>query len=110
MKLNELTIRTKFSIPLIAISLFTILISILSMNNGKRLSADAHLLSTTFMTAINVGLNADRDLYQALTASQNYVTKKVIGLENTAEDRQSFDENAQQALERMHQVLDLLKD
>lgn len=110
MKLNELTIRTKFSIPLIAISLFTILISILSMNNGKRLSADAHLLSTTFMTAINVGLNADRDLYQALTASQNYVTKKVIGLENTAEDRQSFDENAQQALDRMHQVLDLLKD
>jgi len=110
MKLNELTIRTKFSIPLIAISIFTILISILSMNNGKRLSADAHLLSTTFMTAINVGLNADRDLYQALTASQNYVTKKVIGLENTAEDRQSFDENAQQALDRMHQVLDLLKD
>ena len=110
MKLNELTIRTKFSIPLIAISLFTILISILSMNNGKRLSADAHLLSTTFMTAINVGLNADRDLYQALTASQNYVTKKVIGLENTAEDRQSFDENAQQALDRMNQVLDLLKD
>ncbi|MBY0416495.1 MAG: methyl-accepting chemotaxis protein [Pararheinheimera sp.] len=110
MKLNELTIRTKFSIPLIAISLFTILISILSMNNGKRLSADAHLLSTTFMTAINVGLNADRDLYQALTASQNYVTKKVIGLENTAEERQSFDENAQQALDRMHQVLDLLKD
>lgn len=110
LKLNELTIRTKFSIPLIAISVFTILISILSINNGKRLSADAHLLSTTFMTAINVGLNADRDLYQALTASQNYVTKKVIGLDNTAEDRQSFDENAQQALDRMNQVLDLLKD
>jgi len=110
MKLNELTIRTKFSIPLIVISVFTILISVLSMNNGKRLSADAHLLSTTFMTAINVGLNADRDLYQALAASQNYVTKKIIGLDNTAEERQAFDENAQQAWDRMHQVLDLLKD
>jgi methyl-accepting chemotaxis protein len=110
MKLNHLTIRTKFSIPLIAITLFTILISVLSMNNGKRLSADAHLLSTTFMTAINVGLNADRDLYQALTASQNYVTKKVIGLTNTEEDRQAFEENAQQALDRMNQVLELLKD
>ncbi|RVT45999.1 methyl-accepting chemotaxis protein [Rheinheimera sediminis] len=110
MNLNEFTIRTKFSAPLIAITLFTILISVLSMNNGKRLSADAHLISTTFMTAINVGLNADRDLYQALTASQNYVTKKIVGLTDTAKERQSFDENAKQALDRMNQVLELLKE
>jgi len=78
------------------------------MNNGKRLSSDAHLISTTFMTAINVGLNADRDLYQALAASQNYVMKKIIVLGKTQEEYEAFEENAKQALERMNQVLELL--
>lgn len=108
MKLNDVNIRVKFAIPLIVISLFTVFISILSMNNGKRLSSDAHLISTTFMTAINVGLNADRDLYQALAASQNYVMKKIIVLGKTQEEYEAFEENAKQALERMNQVLELL--
>ncbi|GAA0366310.1 methyl-accepting chemotaxis protein [Bowmanella denitrificans] len=109
-ELNNLTIRTKFSLPLLLISVLVIVVSILSMNNGKRLSADAHLLSSTFMNAIDIGLNADRDLYQALTASQNYVTKKYLGLANFQKERDEFDENAQQALDRMNQVRALVAD
>ncbi|GAB3037037.1 methyl-accepting chemotaxis protein [Bowmanella dokdonensis] len=109
MTLNDLTIRTKFSIPLLAVSILVVLVSILSMNNGKRLSADAHLLSTTFISAIDTGLNADRDLYQALTASQNYVTKKSLGLGQTAQDQKDFNENAQQALDRMNRVRALME-
>ena len=107
---NNLTIRVKFSIPLLIIGLLAILVSVLSINSARRLSNDANLLSSTFMNAIDTGLNADRDLYQALTASQSYVTKRHLQLPGAEQDRKDFQENAQQAQERMNQVRAMVKD
>lgn len=110
MRLNELTIRTKFSIPLIIIVVMTVAIAVVSILNAKRLSSDAQELATTFLSAVDAGLNADRDLYQALTASQSYVQHRLLGQSGGDKYRQDFDENAQQALDRMALVLSLLKD
>ncbi|MBT1062937.1 methyl-accepting chemotaxis protein [Bowmanella sp. Y26] len=107
---NNLTIRVKFSIPLLIVGLLAVLVSVLSINSARSLSSDANLLSSTFMNAIDTGLNADRDLYQALTASQSYVTKRHLQLPGAEQDRKDFEENAKQALDRMNQVRSLVKD
>ncbi|WP_231730943.1 methyl-accepting chemotaxis protein [Lacimicrobium alkaliphilum] len=108
--LNNLTIRSKFSIPLLVISTLTIIISLLSITNSDRMSKDMERLSTTFIDAIDTGLNADRDLYQALSASQNYVAKKAQNLSGSEQDKADFEENAQQAIDRLNQVRVLVKD
>lgn len=110
MHLNELTIRTKFSIPLVVIVIMTVVIATVSIINAKRLSSDAQNLATTFLAAVDAGLNADRDLYQALTASQSYVQRGLLGESGGEKYRQDFDENAKQALDRMALVMSLLKD
>ncbi|QYK06058.1 methyl-accepting chemotaxis protein [Shewanella zhangzhouensis] len=110
MNLNELTIRAKFSIPLVVIVVMTVAIAVVSILNAKRLSSDAKNVATTFLSAVDAGLNADRDLYQALTASQNYVQYRLLGQSGGDKYRQDFDENAKQALDRMALVMSLLKE
>jgi methyl-accepting chemotaxis protein len=108
--INDLSIRYKFAIPLLSITLMLIIISFLSLWSNTKLSQNVERLSTTFVNAIEAALNADRDLYQALTASQNYLLKKNNGKSGAAEDLASFNENAKQALDRMNQARALLKD
>ncbi|MBC3764435.1 methyl-accepting chemotaxis protein [Neptunicella marina] len=110
MNFNNLSIRSKFSIPLIAISVLTLIVSVLSITSSSMLASDTKKLSDVFIYAIDTGLNADRDLYQALTASQAYVTKRSLGASDYAQDRDSFDENAKQALDRMRAVENAVKD
>ncbi|WP_218311135.1 hypothetical protein [Alteromonas antoniana] len=96
---SQLTIRTKFAIPLVFVSLLVIVVSILSITGGARLSKDAHELSTTFIDSVNLTLNADRDLYQSLTAIQSLVINNASqsGSSNNAQLLADFRENAQQA-------------
>jgi len=61
------------------------------------------------MPAEGVVLNADRDLYQALTAQQEYLMVQGKG-ENAAGFRKDFDENVQQAKERMDKFIQLMGD
>jgi methyl-accepting chemotaxis protein len=72
--INDLSIRYKFAIPLLSVTLMLILISFLSLWSNTKLSHNVERLSDTFVNAIEAALNADRDLYQALTASQDYLT------------------------------------
>lgn len=110
MTTNDLSIRYKFAIPLLAITLMLILISILSIVSNSKLTNNADKLSNTFLEAISTALNADRDLYQALTASQNYLLKASLGNQRSQEELESFNENAVQALDRMNRARALLKD
>ncbi|MFC3093821.1 hypothetical protein DRW07_10105 [Alteromonas sediminis] len=71
--LSQLSIRGKFAIPLVIITLMVIIISVLSISSSQRLSDEASQLSEIFVSGIDLSLNADRDLYQALTASQSFV-------------------------------------
>ena len=108
--LNDLSIRAKFAIPLLSITLMLILISLLSLWSNNKLTDNVDRLSDTFLNSIEDALNADRDLYQALTASQNYLLKVSHGNQDTSAEIDSFNENAKQALERMNSARALLKD
>lgn len=87
-----------------------ILISGLSLWSNSQLTNNVDRLSGTFLNSIEDALNADRDLYQALTVSQNYLLKVSLGIQDTRAERDSFEENAKQALDRMNSARALLKD
>lgn len=110
MTINDLSIRSKFAIPLLSITLMLILISVLSLWSNSKLTDNVDRLSDTFLNSIEDALNADRDLYQALTASQNYLLKVSLGNQDTSDEVESFSENAKQALDRMNTARALLKD
>lgn len=109
MTINDLSIRYKFAIPLFAITFMLILITVLSIWTNNKLTNNVERLSGTFMNAIEAVLNADRDLYQALTASQNYLLKLEHGNNNAQVEVDSFNENAKQALDRMNLARQLLQ-
>jgi methyl-accepting chemotaxis protein len=108
--INDLSIRYKFAIPLLSITLMLILISIMSLWNNSKLTSNVERLSNTFLNSIDAVLNADRDLYQALTASQNYLLNLSHGKKGASEDLKSFNDNAKQALDRMNKARTMLKD
>lgn len=110
MTLNDLSIRAKFAIPLLSITLMLILISLLSLWSNNKLTDNVERLSDTFLNSIEDTLNADRDLYQALTASQNYLLKASQRNQDTSDEVESFNENAKQALDRMNSARALLKN
>lgn len=58
-------------------------------------------LGDKFLPAVSLVLNADRDLYQARLAQLEYLTAENPGAQQAA--RAVFDENNQQALDRMQQ-------
>lgn len=108
MKLENLSVRLKIAIPLIFVALLTIGFGVFNTLGIKKLASDSQVLESVFIEAINLTLNADRDLYQALTASQNYLLNTEANAQDRAGFESSFNENAKQALDRMHQVRDLV--
>ncbi|MEP1445609.1 MAG: methyl-accepting chemotaxis protein [Paraglaciecola sp.] len=110
MSINDFSIRAKFAIPLLSITLMLILISILSLWSNNKMTDNVDRLSDTFLNSIEAALNADRDLYQALTASQNYLLKVSLGNQDTRIEIDNFNENAKQALDRMNSARALLRD
>jgi methyl-accepting chemotaxis protein len=108
-KINDLSIRFKFAIPLFAITIMLILISIISLWSNSKLNQQIEDLSNSFLNAVDLTLNADRDLYQALTASQNYLLTKNRDRQSTSDDLTSFNENAKQALDRMNKARGIMK-
>jgi methyl-accepting chemotaxis protein len=77
-----------------------------------KLTEDSNDIANVYLEGINLTLNADRDLYQALTASQNYLmaTERNLPDEDKAKFLSSFEENVQQAFDRMKKTLELTKD
>ena len=106
--LNNLSIQQKLAIPTLIVAIIVVLSAAYSVRVSSVMTADFEETSNVFLHAIEKGLNADRDLYQALTASQDYIYKRQQG-EDVSEELASFNENAQQALDRMHQTLELMK-
>ncbi len=110
MLLENLSIRVKIALPLIFVAVLTIGFGIFNTLGINKLAGHSQVLESVFIEAINLTLNADRDLYQALTASQNYLLFSEASAKDLAEFEASFEENAKQAMDRMHQVRDLIVD
>jgi len=104
--LNKLSIQQKLAIPTLIVAVLVVVSSLNSVRVSSDLTNQFSETSDVFLHAISKGLNADRDLYQALTASQDYILKRQQGKDVSA-DMESFNENAQQALDRMKSLLEL---
>ncbi|AWB67944.1 methyl-accepting chemotaxis protein [Saccharobesus litoralis] len=104
--MNNLSIRIKYSVPLFIVAVALLVIMIANMMLTKNLEENADVFPTGFMPAINVVLNADRDLYQARVAEIQYVYSK----QNQAQFRQEFEENAKQAKDRFNEYRQLMQN
>ncbi len=108
MSLKNLTIQKKLAIPTVAIALLVILGNMYAIINSQKLARDSRELQNVFINAIDLGLNADRDLYQALTASNELIDGYLLNENNTQSAKDSFYDNAQQAFDRMESMRGLL--
>lgn len=100
--LKNLSIRIKFALPLVFILALLLLVGIGSIIVSNTLAKNVSNLNDHHLKLLDTTLNADRDLYQALTASQNYIYSS--NADKKAEYLASFQENAEQALDRMNIV------
>ncbi|MCF2949469.1 methyl-accepting chemotaxis protein [Paraglaciecola aquimarina] len=98
--MKDLSIAIKYSIPTMVLALALVIIVIANAILNSSMEKRADTFPKDFMQAINVVLNADRDLYQARVAEIRIVYDDNGQLEQLKTD---FDENAQQAKDRFNQ-------
>ena len=104
-----MSIRVKAAFGLVLLTLFIIVIGWLNYLALAKLQGNTDLYAETLMPAQGVVLNADRDLYQALIAQQEFLLVQGKG-DKAAGFRKDFDENVQQAKERMEKFIQHMTD
>lgn len=104
--LKMLTIRAQIGLALLLLTLFLLCVSVLNYMAVRSLDSSINLFASRLMVAQSAVINADRDLYQALKGQQDAIIFKREVLDDA---KASFDENAQQAYDRMHKYLKLLE-
>lgn len=104
-----MSIRVKAAFGLVLLTLFIIVIGWLNYLALAKLQGNTDLYAETLMPAQGVVLNADRDLYQALIAQQEFLLVQGKG-DKAAGFRKDFDENVQQAKERMEKFIQHMAD
>lgn len=104
--MNLNTIKTKYTAGFIAIAAVMAISGIFSFNLIRSLSASSVEFSQKFNPAISAVLNADRDLYQAREAELD----ALLAPERVSEVLPRYEENAQQAYDRMYVYRDFLVD
>lgn len=104
MLLNSMSIRIKAAFGLVLLTLFILIIGTLNYIALDRLQSNTDTFAAVLMPAQGAVLNADRDLYQALSAQQQFLLVQGKG-DKAASYKQDFSENAQQAWDRMQKFL-----
>lgn len=105
--ISKLGLKTKIVLPFALTALAIIGLSIMNLVTTQGLVNDTDRLTENYQPAVSAALNADRDLYQAYTAQQNLIFAAQSG-NPTDGFLKDFDENAQQAIDRMSTVKSLL--
>ena len=98
--IRRLGLKTKIMFPFTLMAVVIIALGILNVATVRSLVAEVDDLSGVFLPSMSDILNADRDLYQAYAAQQNLLIAAEQG-ESTDEARATFQENADQAADRM---------
>lgn len=100
------SIRIKVGAGLVLLTLLLLVSSVINYRAMTALEANTANIAVRMFPAEEAVLNADRDLYQALTAVQEALL--LNNADVLAKARQDYDENVKQAYDRMHKFLDLL--
>ncbi|ATC95592.1 methyl-accepting chemotaxis protein [Pseudoalteromonas tunicata] len=93
-------IRIKYTAAFCSIAIFFVVLLTMNYLLVAKTQTGLSLLGQTFNPAISAVLNADRDLYQAKEAELKALLK--YGNANSAKYYQDYQENVQQAYDRMH--------
>ena len=97
------SIRFKLSITMVMLTLAILIVTTAGKMLTDNLKSGINTFGQSYLPAISSILNADRDLYQAREAELEYL------LGNTSDDvLNNFNENAQQALDRMNKYKELM--
>lgn len=103
--LNKISVKYAVAFIGVALSLIAVVaVDILLVNSVKNRMTE---FSGTFNAAISAVLNADRDLYQAHVAELEYLRSEP-GSEKAHMQMEEYEENAQQAYDRMHEFSRML--
>ncbi|WP_286238512.1 methyl-accepting chemotaxis protein [Neptuniibacter halophilus] len=106
MKINPWqSIRFKLSITMVMLTLSMLFVAGSGNLLISNLRTGVDTFGSNYLPAISAILNADRDLYQAREAELSFL------LGNTSDDiRKDYEDNAQQALDRMNKYKELMAD
>lgn len=105
--MKNLSIQIKYALPLVLMIGLLITVIVIYTRLTQTLNHNADVYASRLMPAIELVLNADRDLYQARVAQQAIVYGVSV---DRAELLATYEENAEQALDRFHEYRQLLRD
>ncbi|WP_049721848.1 methyl-accepting chemotaxis protein [Gilvimarinus polysaccharolyticus] len=103
---HNMSFRWKLTLPLLLLALLFLYSSWYSVRSANQLSSHASTIAKVNLQELQLILQADRDLYQALTAERTMFISGVSGA-SIAELEREFEENASQAKTRFLQSLEL---
>lgn len=106
--MNFQSIRVRYTSLFCSVALIFVVFIILNSLLISKTKNALIKLGNTFNPAISNVINADRDLYQARVA--NLLSLDQSNQSNLAKYKATFDENAQQALDRMNNYQKLMRD
>ncbi len=105
--MNNLSIRIKYSIPLLAVVAALVIVVFANSMLVSNLEKNIDVYAKGFVPATSKIVNADRDLYQARLAELQFA----LNVNNAkAQHKMDFNENAEQALERFEGFESVLAD
>ena len=103
---NNMSFRWKLTLPLLLLAALFLYSSLYSVHSANQLSSHANTIAKTNLQELQLLLQADRDLYQALTAERTMFISGVSGV-SAAELEAEFEENAAQAKSRFLKSLEI---
>ncbi|MCG8518004.1 MAG: methyl-accepting chemotaxis protein [Pseudomonadales bacterium] len=106
-RMSSLGLHIQIGLPLALMALAIAITCALGVHGIRTLIANAEHSSERLLPAISLALNGDRDLYQALVAQMAYVNTRADGRDASGH-QDSFNENSDQALERLQLAADRL--
>ena len=99
-RLQDISLRWKLVIPVAVVALALVSLMVISLQVASSISARTKAIGTVHLPNVDALVEADRDLYQALVAERSMIFIPV-GSEEFARLRARYDENVQQARERV---------
>ncbi len=103
---NNISFRWKLMLPLSLLVIIFIAVSVYAVRAAQKMGENSHTLGAVNLSEIQLIMQADRDLYQALTAERAMLLADA-GSSNMEALYREHQDNAQQTYDRAMQSLDI---
>ena len=107
--LKNLSVKLQIALPIVLLSLLIALVGVKSLITVNGVIGQTDIAINSLTPATTAVLNADRDLYQAELAMREYVLLSAQS-RAVADAKKDFDDNVQQALDRMKKAAALVRE